>query len=287
MQVTVLGIGAMGQRMAKRLLSAGFTVQVWNRDAEKAKPLLAAGARWRDTPADAVASADVVISMLRDDEASRSVWLAPETGALAGLAAQAIVVECASLTISWVQELAQAVSSHGLGFLDAPVVGSRPQAEAGTLIHLVGGSAEHLELVRPVLAVLGSAQHHMGPVGSGAAMKLLVNMLFASQVSAAAEALGWAQRQHLNPKLVSSTMSQLPVCSAAMKAALDSMADRAFAPLFTVALVEKDLSYFVKEARRCAVNTPLADTTHAVMQQGLAEGLAEYHLTAVAQMYDT
>ena len=287
MRVTVLGLGAMGQRMARRLLNAGFTVKVWNRDAGKASPLLAAGAQWCDTPAAAVASTDVVISMLRDDEASRAVWMAPATGALAGLGARTMVVECASLTTTWVRELAQVVSSHGLGFLDAPVVGSRPQADAGTLIHLVGGSAEHLERVRPVLAALSSVQHHMGPVGSGAAMKLLVNMVFASQVSAAAEALGWAQRQHLNPQLVGATMGQLPVCSPAMKAALDSMAHRAFDPLFPVALVEKDLSYFVTEARHCAANTPLADVTHAVLRQGVAAGLAEHHLTAVAQLYDT
>lgn len=286
MRATVLGLGAMGQRMAARLLKAGFAVSVWNRDPSKASTLLPLGAVWCDTPAESVAQADVVIAMLRDDDASRAVWTTPVTGALNALRPQAMVVECSSLSISWVRELARAAHLHGNPFLDAPVVGSRPQADNGTLVHLVGGDASHLDRVRPVLAAFSSAQHLMGPVGSGAAMKLLVNMVFGAQVAAVAEAVGWAQRQQLDTQLVGTVMAQLPVCSAVMKGAIDSMLSGAFAPLFPMGLAEKDLRYFADEARRRTAETPIADATHAVLKRGASAGLSERHLTAVSLMYD-
>lgn len=286
MRTAILGLGAMGQRMAQRLLNAGFSVDVWNRTRDKAAPLLAAGANWHDTPADSVAQAEVVISMLRDDDASRAVWMAPTTGALHALPPHATVIECSSLSIGWVQELARSVNLHGNVFLDAPVVGSRPQAEGGTLVHLVGGEAAHLDRVRPVLSALSGAVHHVGPVGSGAAMKLLVNMVFGTQVAAVAEALGWAQHQRLDPQVLSTVLGALPVCSPVMKGAVDSMLHRSFDPLFPLDLAEKDLRYFLAEARNRAANTPVAETAHAVMLQGVAEGLADRHLTAVSLLYD-
>ncbi|MEM7786339.1 MAG: NAD(P)-dependent oxidoreductase [Bacteroidota bacterium] len=198
MTVSILGLGAMGARMAARLLAAGHAVNVWNRTPERAAPLVDAGARLGASPRDAASGAEVVISMVTDDAAARAVWTGPE-GAVFGLGPGAVAVESSTLTPAAVAELAEAVTEAGAVFLDAPVAGSRPQAEAGALVYLVGGDAQAVERVRPLFDVLGGAVHHVGPTGQGAAVKLAVNALFATQVAAVAELLAMLQASGVDP----------------------------------------------------------------------------------------
>ena len=137
-KIAVLGLGAMGSRMAVNLLTAGYTVPVWNRSPESTKPLAAKGANLATTPKLAAKSADIVISMVTDINASKAVWLDSETGALSGMVEGAIAIESSTLTVNWIKELAAEITGQGIGFLDAPVVGTRPQADSGTLVYLVG-----------------------------------------------------------------------------------------------------------------------------------------------------
>src|SRR5271168_1104442 len=139
MRIAVLGLGAMGRRMAVRLLRAGHSVSVYNRSAGPLHDLVAAGAMAGTTPRAAADGAEIVIAMVRDNEASRAVWCDEQDGALKGIGAGAIAIESSTLTPGWVRELAAKVQQTGANLLDAPVVGSRPQADAGQLIHLVGG----------------------------------------------------------------------------------------------------------------------------------------------------
>ncbi len=152
-RVAVLGLGTMGMGMAKNLLKAGFPVTAYNRTIAKGAPLAAAGAQIADTPADAARDADVIISMLADDDASRRTWTG-EQGALNGAKPGAVIVESSTVTPAWIAELEGLASKRNLSLLDAPVTGSRLQAEAGQLIFLVGGDAGVLERVRPVLAAM-------------------------------------------------------------------------------------------------------------------------------------
>lgn len=145
-RVTFLGLGIMGSNMARRLLAAGFPLTVYNRNREKAAPLAAAGATLADSPRLAAAHAEVILSMLSDDRAARAVWLG-EDGALAGAAPGTVVIECSTITVGWVRELAAAAAARHCELLDAPVTGSRLQAEAGELNFFVGGSAATLEKV--------------------------------------------------------------------------------------------------------------------------------------------
>jgi 3-hydroxyisobutyrate dehydrogenase-like beta-hydroxyacid dehydrogenase len=186
-KVAVLGLGAMGSRVAQRLLQANYPVVVFNRNVHKAKSLLAQGALWAATPKEAAQQANIVISMVTDDQASRTVWLAPETGAMAGLKPEAIAIESSTLSVAWTKALATDLTAQGTAFLDAPVVGSRPQAEAGKLIYLVGGEAATLAQVRGLLLAIGAVVHHVGATGEGMLLKLGVNALFGLQVAALAE----------------------------------------------------------------------------------------------------
>ena len=145
-RVAVLGLGTMGLGMAKNLLKAGFEVSVFNRTQSKAEPLRAEGATLAATPAEAAAGAEVVISMLADDAASRAVWLG-EKGALQAMEEGAVLVESSTATPAWVEALKAAAEARGCPLLDAPVTGSKPQAEAAQLSFLVGGEAAVLERV--------------------------------------------------------------------------------------------------------------------------------------------
>ena len=181
-RVAVLGTGTMGSGMARNIRNAGFPLTVYNRTREKAERLAETGAQVADTPASAVAGASAVISMLADDDASRDAWLGTH-GALPAMQAGAVVIECGTVSPDWVQQLHNEAQAHGLQMIDAPVTGSRPQAEAGELTFLVGSDPTTLEAMRPVLESMSKAILHLGPVGSGTQLKLINNFLCGVQVA--------------------------------------------------------------------------------------------------------
>lgn len=284
-EIAVLGQGAMGSRMARRLLAAGHAVTVWNRTAATCAPLKAAGARVADTPRAAVAGAAFVIAMLRDDAASQAVWLDPDQGALAGMAPGAVGIESSTLTVAFVRDLAARFAATGRRFLDAPVAGSRPQAEAGQLIYLVGGDAAVLAEADPVLRSMGGAVHHAGAAGDGAALKLAVNTLLGVQVAAMAEIIGLFARSGLDPARAVDILAATPVCSPAAKAAAASMLAGAFAPLFPVELAEKDFGYVLAAAAAAGTAMPVAETARAVLAAAIARGFGPDHLTGIVRLY--
>jgi 3-hydroxyisobutyrate dehydrogenase len=242
MKVSILGLGIMGAGMAGQLVAKGFAVTVWNRDTTKATPLASAGARVAASPADAAREADVVVAMLSNDEASRAVWVGPN-GALAQMSPSAIAIESSTLTVDWIRELAAASAARGIGFLDAPVTGSKAQAESGALSFLVGGPAELLERARPVLAAMGGSIAHLGPTGSGALMKLINNFLCGVQVASLAEAIAMAERSGLDARQAAAVLSAGSPGSPLVKIVAQRMLDRAYTPNFFVPLMAKDLAY--------------------------------------------
>src|SRR5262245_24316169 len=137
--VALMGLGIMGSGMARHLLRPEFQLTVYNRNAAKASGLAPAGATVAPTPREAAQKATIVISMVADDAASRAIWLGAD-GALAGVMRDAVLVECSTLSVEWVRELAAAAQKKGCELLDAPVTGTKPHAAAGELNFLVGGS---------------------------------------------------------------------------------------------------------------------------------------------------
>jgi 3-hydroxyisobutyrate dehydrogenase-like beta-hydroxyacid dehydrogenase len=284
-RIGFLGLGAMGGRMAAALLRAGHELRVWNRTAGRDDALVALGAVRAATPRDAVARAEFAISMVRDDASARAVWLAPDVGAVAGLAPGSVALECSTVTPAWIDALATACRRAGAEFLDAPVAGSRPQAEAGQLIFLVGGGAAVLARAEPVLKAMGGAVHHAGPTGSGATIKLAVNALLGVQIAAMAELVGWLARCPLKLADAVRIIGATPVVSPAARVAAETMLAGNFAPLFPVELVAKDLGYLAAAATAQGAATPVADAAGSVFERALREGLGEAHATAVARLY--
>jgi 3-hydroxyisobutyrate dehydrogenase-like beta-hydroxyacid dehydrogenase len=284
MRIAVLGLGAMGSRMAKRLLQAGHIVAVYNRSQPPIAEQVAAGAINGKTPRIAADGAEIVIAMVRDIEASRAIWCDERDGALKGLGTGAIAIESSTLTPGWVGELAARVNATGAAFLDAPVVGSRPQADAGQLIHLVGGDAEVFGRARGIFSVLGSAVHHVGPTGAGATLKLVVNALFGTQVAAIAELLGLLRGAGCDQAAMAEILSSLPVTSLAAKGALSLMLAQADAPLFPIDLVEKDFAYTLAEADKSSIALPVTQAVHERFAKAKARGLERSNITAIARL---
>lgn len=284
--IAVLGAGAMGARVARNLLEAGHLVTVYNRSPERAKPLQNLGATLAATPRAAVEGVAVVISMVRDDEASRAVWLHEETGAINSLAAEAVAIESSTLTPHWVYALAERVHARGAAFLDAPVLGTRPQAEAKQLIYLVGGAADDLKRVAPLLAATSSAVHHLGAVGTGAKMKLAVNTLYGVQVAIWAETLALLDAQGIAVADAVQVLNTLPTTSPALQGAGKLMATGSYAPLFPIELVAKDFGYALATARALGAATPTLAAVEALYAEAAARGYGNDNIVGVKQLFD-
>lgn len=284
--IGLLGLGAMGARMAARLLEAGHTLKVFNRTPDKVTALLEKGAVSAATPKEAAQGSEMVISMVRDDEASRHVWLADNSGAIHGLSKDAVAVESSTLTTQWTHELSQAITKAGSSFVDAPVIGSRPQAESGQLIYVVGGAEKDVTTLQPIFSAMGGAVHHVGAVGAGSTVKLVVNALFGVQLAALGELLGFVKRANLDSAKVLEVLAATPVLSPAAKVAGNMMVNQQFAPMFPIELVEKDFGYVMSSAQKVQSDTPIADAARAVYKQALAQGLGNEHITAVVKLFN-
>ncbi|MGH6649023.1 NAD(P)-dependent oxidoreductase [Aquabacterium sp.] len=285
-RIAVLGMGAMGSRMARRLLAAGHAVTIFNRGVEAAKELVQAGALSAATPAMAAADADVVISMVTDARASKAVWLDPVDGALHALRKGSVAIESSTLFPSWVRELGQMVHAKGAQFLDAPVVGSRPQAQAGELIFLVGGSQGCLTHVRPILEVLGSRISHVGEVGDATVMKLAANALFGMQVVTLAEILSFIEAEGLDSCTAIGALTDLPVISPVAKNIMAQMLSRNYLPMFPVELALKDFKYLQAAASEAgAPALPVLQAGTDVFDHAVQKGHGQENISAVAQLY--
>ena len=281
--VALLGLGVMGSGMAQNLLKAGFSLTVYNRTRAKAEPLAAKGARVAETPKEAVSAAQVILSMVGDDTASRAMWLG-ENGALAGAKPDTVLVECSTLSLDWVRELAGLAASHNLAFLDSPVTGSKDAAEAGELRLLVGGDAAVLERVRPVLEAMSRRIDLFGPTGSGALVKLINNLMGGVQAVVLAEGLALAERAGLDMEQVVSFIINGAPGSPIVKGKAARMAARDYADTqFALKWMHKDTTYALRAADEFGVPMPTVAVAREVYRMARNLGLGEADFAAVIE----
>ncbi len=277
--IAVLGMGAMGSRMASNLLKASHSVTVWNRTPEAATGLVAAGARQAATPKAAATNADFIISMVRDNEASREVWLSHD-GALAGMKEGAIAIESSTLTPGWTRELGNAIAQRGFKFLEAPVSGSRPQAEAAKLVYFIGGDEAAFKEAEPILKAMGESIHFVGQLGSGALVKLATNALLGVQVTAIAELIGMLRNAGVDVAGAIKAISGTAAWSPAANNVSGSMLAGKFEPQFPVELIEKDFGYVIEAAGSLAA-VPTIAAARGVFQRANENGLGNKNMTSV------
>lgn len=284
--IAFLGLGAMGSRMALKLVKAGHDVTVWNRSQPAVEALASAGAKPAATPLLAASWADFVISMLTDDAASRAVWLDASDGACRGLRPGAIAIECSTVTPGWVGELEQAVSVQGASLVDAPVSGSRPQADAAQLVFMIGGASDAVEKALPVLKPMGAAFHHMGDRGMGATFKLAVNALFAAQLASIAELLSFLRMSGIDVARIVEALPGFPVTSPAIAGAARLMAAVDTPVMFPIDLMVKDLTYVGEAAAKAGVKLPLTSAARERFLEAQGKGHGGGNITKIAKLYD-
>jgi 3-hydroxyisobutyrate dehydrogenase-like beta-hydroxyacid dehydrogenase len=262
MIIGFVGLGAMGGRVAGRLLAAGHQVVGTNRTAEKAGPLVERGLLWRDTAREVAEAADVVFSMVTDDAALEAVASGPD-GILAGLGPGKLYVDMSTVSPKASRELAARVRAYGAEMLEAPVSGSTPAAEAGTLTIMVGGPEQAFARIEPLLHDVGTTVTRIGDNGSALLMKLAVNINLAEQMLAFSEGVLLAERGGIDRALAVSVLTESAVGSPMLKSRGPLLLDLPDQAWFDVGLMRKDLQLALDSASE--LHVPL--TSAAVAKQ--------------------
>jgi 3-hydroxyisobutyrate dehydrogenase len=276
-RIAFIGLGRMGRGMAGRLLDAGHELTVHNRTPDKAAPLVDRGARLAGSPGEAAAGVSAVFVMVSDDAASRSVWLGADGILAADPEPGAFAVECSTLSHAWVLELAGALRSKGLRYLDCPGTGLPDAAAAGALTLLVGGDDADVGAARPLLDPISEAVLHFGPVGAGTAYKLIVNLMGAVQIAGAAEGMALAERAGLDldqvARAIATGQAASPQVVRNARRMADGDHDRDI--VFSGRLRHKDADYGVRLAEALGLEAPFGRTALAGLEQLLALGLGD------------
>ncbi|SDU73642.1 NAD(P)-dependent oxidoreductase [Jiangella alkaliphila] len=281
--VGVVGLGAMGGRIAGRLLDIGHEVHGTNRTAGRARPLIARGLIWHDTPREVAEAADVVISMVTDDAALDAITGGPG-GVVAGVAAGKVYIDMSSVSPETSERIAERVSAAGADMIDAPVSGSVPQAETGTLTIMAGGDERVFRGVEPLLRDLGQSVTLVGGHGRGALLKLAVNISLAVQTLAFSEGLVLAERGGIDPRLAASVMSSSAIGSPMLQARVPLLLDLPEDAWFTIRLIRKDIGLALDEARRGGVPLPSGAAAAAVLDEAIERGYGRRDLAALHQV---
>jgi 3-hydroxyisobutyrate dehydrogenase len=282
-KVAFVGLGRMGQGMAARLLAAGHDLSVYNRTAAHAEPLARQGARVCVTPKDACEGAEAVISMVADDNASRSIWFEGDGILAANLRSNAFAIECSTLSYEWVMQLSAQATALSLRYIDAPVTGLPDSAATGSLTLLVGASEDDLDAARDTLSALCARIIRFGQIGTGTAYKLIINLIGAVQIASAAEGLAIAERAGLDVVAVADAIASSQAASPQVirntrrMAAADHQQNVVFTPTQRL----KDIEYALRFAHTTGIGSPFGEVAERIYSQLCKRGYGEVNESKV------
>jgi len=281
-KIGFVGLGHMGGNMAVRFLAAGYTVYGESRQRGEADELVHEGLEWRDTPREVAQAADVLITSVPKDDVLESVASGPD-GILAGLAEEKIWIDMSTVSPRASREVAERVRETGAAMLDAPVSGSVPQVQTGTLTIMVGGDEEAYKRVDPILRELGTPTH-IGENGQGLVLKLAINISLAVQMLAFSEGVVLAERSGIDPKLAVDVMTQSPIGSPMLKARADLVLDLPDEAWFDVSLMQKDLALALDTGRELHIPLPSAATADQLLTLSSALGYEHRDIAALHEV---
>jgi 3-hydroxyisobutyrate dehydrogenase len=280
--VAVLGTGIMGSGMARNLIGAGMDVTVWNRSPDRARPLADAGARMATDAAEAVAGADVVVTMLFDTDAVAQVmeW------ALPAVAPDTVWVQASTVGLDGTDRLAQLAAAHDVGFVDAPVLGTRGPAEEGTLTVLASGPEALRGAVTPVFDAIGSRTIWVGErPGDAQKLKLVANSWVGMVITGIAQAVATAEALGLDPQLFFETIAGGPLDTAYGQLKGKSMIANDFPTAFAVSGLVKDLELIAAAMRGADVPSGVAEAVAEAFRMAEAAGHGDEDMAAVVQAF--
>jgi 3-hydroxyisobutyrate dehydrogenase len=284
--VGFIGLGAMGSRMARRLLQGGHAVVGYNRTAEKARPLVEAGMTLARSPCEVASQAAVVLSMVTDGDALDAIAHG-EDGVLAGLAREAIWVEMSTVGPAITQALAVEVEARGATLLDAPVSGSAITVEQGQLSFMVGGDPRALERVRPYLLAIGPTITHVGELGLAKAMKIATNLGLAVQMLAFSEAVVLAEKAGLARDRAVEVLLRSVIASPMVKYRGPFVLAMPAEALFDVPMMQKDLQLALELGRAKGVPLPSTALAHEMLSSARARGVGHHDFAVVFDVLAT
>ncbi len=280
-RVAFLGLGIMGWPMAANLARAGFELSVWTRDSAKRQRFAAQyGATAAATPAEAASGAGTAISMVPDSPEVEAVLLGPG-GAAAGMEQGDLCIDMSTIAPTATRAIAERLAERGIALLDAPVTGSRPKAEDGTLTIMVGGEGNAFERARPLFEAMGELVVHVGPQGHGEMAKLVNNMLAAVNAAALGEGLTLARAAGVDTGRLLEVLAAGAGASTMLDLKAQPMLDGDFEALFKLEHMLKDVRHCLAEARALGLELPLAGVVERLYAEAAENGHAEDDFAAV------
>jgi 3-hydroxyisobutyrate dehydrogenase len=274
LRVGFIGLGLMGNLMAKNIAKSGFPLSVYNRTPAKTREFGKLGVHIAESPGELAEVSDVIITMVTGAHDVEDVLFGPHGVTSSGGLQRGTVVDMSTIGPTAAKSIGKKLESHGIHFLDAPVTGGTYGAESGELTVFIGGKKDVYEKVKPVISSMGNNLHYMGGVGSGQAIKMINNFLIASSLVALSEGMMLADSMGLERKTLAGVLSTTPAVSLAMKRKLPNYVARVYPLNFTIKNMHKDLSLAAAEM---GSNQALAMLTlvHAVYKKASEGGLSE------------
>lgn len=279
MNLAFIGLGAMGEPMARNLAATGSPLMIYNRSPERAQALVAGGAALASSPAHAASMADVVSTCVSTPEALRAVLLGND-GAIAGARPGTLFIDFSTVDPATVREIAAACNKRGCSFLEAPVSGGVKGATAGTLTIMAGGDQGDFERAEPVLRVLGENIFRVGPTGSASTVKLLNQMLVGVHLAAALQAFVAGQRAGIDPKALYEIVTSSTGDSAMFRRGARNLFEGDFEPGFKLDLLLKDLRLATELGDETGVPLSLAEAARQLYAAAHDEGLGDRDIAA-------
>jgi 3-hydroxyisobutyrate dehydrogenase len=274
--IAVLGLGAMGRAVARRLLDAGHDVRVWNRTPGRDDDLVASGARRAETAADAVRDVDVVITMVTDPPALEAVLFGPD-GAASAIPREATLIDMSTVGPTEIASVVERLAP--VAVLDAPVLGSVPSVESGTLVILVGGERPVFDRHTELLSLLGTPIY-VGLSGSGAWLKLVNNAAGTAALVAVGELLGLTDRAEIDLDVALDSLAAGPLASL-IERWRPRLTGEDHASYFRLALARKDLALAFEEAERAGTELTVAEAAAARCDEAIGDGLGDEDFGAI------
>jgi 3-hydroxyisobutyrate dehydrogenase-like beta-hydroxyacid dehydrogenase len=285
-RVGFIGLGIMGTRMAANLARAGFDLVVWNRTAEKAREwAVEHGAEVAESPAQVAERSDVVITMVVDGDQVESVLLG-ESGAAEGAREGLLCIDMSTIGPRAARRIAERLAERGIEFMDAPVTGSSPKAEDGTLTIMAGGSSDSFERARPLFDAIGELIVHVGEVGQGQLVKVINNAVAAANTAVVAEGLLAGKLAGADLDALVTVMRAGSGASSMLELKAGPMRAHDWSTLFKLEHMLKDLRLCLEEAEAVGARMELVEDTAVLLAEAERKGLGERDFAALLEVVE-
>jgi 3-hydroxyisobutyrate dehydrogenase-like beta-hydroxyacid dehydrogenase len=286
-RVAFLGLGIMGSRMAANLARGGFELTVWNRTEAKAQAFCAEhpGVKLARTPAEAAADSDVVVTMVVDGDQVRQVLLG-EDGAATAARPGTLCIDCSTVGPMAARSIGEALSAHGIELVDAPVTGSSPRAQDGTLTIMAGATEQAFQRARPVLEAMGRLIVHAGPLGHGQIVKVINNAVAATNAAVLGEALLVGARAGVDLDALTEVMGAGSGASAMLELKARAMREHDYTTLFKLEHMLKDVRLCLEEGQAAGAPFQFAALTREILTAAMGRGHGDDDFAALIEVLE-